>query len=337
MKIGYFGYLPTGEDVMGGAEVKTKMLLKALESIENIDIETFNIYKWRNRVLSVIMMVVKSLWMCDEIIFVVSTPFFLRFYLLLSVLNVKKSSIHFIPVGFSSPNNYKANEIIRYKAIKGIYVESFYNKKLLDKIGLDNVHVLHNFKYINIESEKLYEIKYPLEFCYCARVSEVKGILETINIFKDVNKEKIRCTLDIYGPIDIDIKYKFYKLIDENYEFISYKGILKPEKVAEVMQDYYMVIFPTKFEGEGFPGTIIDSFAAGTPLLSSKFRAFDELLIEQKNCIAFEFNNYGDMKDKLEYSICNTDRINEMRKHVKAEYCKYMPENEIKVILNGIK
>ena len=43
-----------------------------------------------------------------------------------------------------------------------------------------------------------------------------------------------------------------------------------------------MQIFPTRFTTEGIPGSIIDSYYAGVPVLASKWNSFDDVIEDGK-------------------------------------------------------
>jgi glycosyltransferase involved in cell wall biosynthesis len=52
-------------------------------------------------------------------------------------------------------------------------------------------------------------------------------------------------------------------------EYVVYGGVVPFNKSVEVLKDYFAVLFPTYYEGEGFAGTIIDAHSAGVPIIAS--------------------------------------------------------------------
>ena len=195
---------------------------------------------------------------------------------------------------------------------------------------------MHNFKYLETFYNDDFDYTIPFRFCYFSRITESKGIFETIKIFKEINEDSVLCTLDIYGTIEDSAKEKFEEILNENYSFICYKGVVPAEKASIYIKDYYMMIFPTKDNGEGFPGSIIDAFAAGVPILSSRFLSFDDILMEKQNCLSFPFGKYEEMHNKVLYCITHPKEICKMRINCSREYLKYNPQKEIEILLNNL-
>lgn len=175
----------------------------------------------------------------------------------------------------------------------------------------------------------------PLKYVFLSRISEEKGIFECIDVIKRINRDSVKCELDIYGKIDSIIEERFFRAIDGDSS-IRYKGIVQPQDAAAVLKPYYMLIFPTRYEGEGFPGAVIDAFAAGIPLLSSKFANYKDMLKDGYDSILFEFQDYGDMYRKMLFTIHNREIIERMRSNSCRNISKYEPEKEIEVIIRNM-
>ncbi len=338
-KATYFGFMPKSEHVIGGGEVKTKTVLKALEKSNKFEriiaVDTSN---WKKNIMSLAFKLLIGMIKTKYIIIVQSTSAFLS---ILPILNIMskffKNEIHFIPVGNCLISNFdKISKIKQINKIKGVYVQSESIKTKLDTIGVRSVHVMHNFKYINSYLVP-YQSELPLKFVYLSRISEEKGIFECLDVFKKINHNSKRgkCVLDIYGIIDEKIAVQFEEIVN-NSDIFSYRGIIKPEESSTIIRKYFMLVFPTKYDGEGFPGTVIDAFAGGVPLLVSRFSNFKDMLNDHVDCISFEFNNYEDMYDKLLYCIDHTEEINAMRIHSHHKYSRYTPEREINILLNNM-
>ena len=187
----------------------------------------------------------------------------------------------------------------------------------LEEQGFDNVITVPNFKDITPlrEDEIKYYHKEPLEFCIFSRILKQKGIGEAIRACDRLNKEAGRsvCTLDIYGPVEDGYQEEFSCLCQEYNSFVKYKGVADPSKSVEALKGYYMLLFPTLFYTEGVPGTIIDAFSAGVPVLASEWESYSTVLSE-KDSITYSFGDNEDLYQKLKYCTENVDTINEYRK-----------------------
>ena len=93
-------------------------------------------------------------------------------------------------------------------------------------------------------------------------------------------------------------------------------------------------MFPTYWEGEGFPGTFIDCFASGLPIIATDWNYNAEII--KNNLTGYIYkrdsDNYNLIKE-IKLSLENVEQINKMRKNCLKEYKKYNPQN----VINEIK
>ena len=165
-----------------------------------------------------------------------------------------------------------------------------------------------------------------------------KGIEHAAKAICKINSEmnEIVCILDIYGPVDNNYKDDFNKLISECSSCVTYKGCVPSEKSTEIIKDYYGLLFPTFYSGEGFAGTVIDAFSAGVPVIASDWRYNTEIVEDMKNGLICKHNNIESLE------ICVRKLINEKELYGKmAEEClmsaqKYLPEKVIKILSEQI-
>ena len=66
---------------------------------------------------------------------------------------------------------------------------------------------------------------------------------------------------------------------------------------VDVLKSYFFLLFPTKCPGEGIPGTIIDAYAAGLPVVSSLYPNFAEIIDEGVTGLGYEFDNVDAFDD----------------------------------------
>ena len=81
----------------------------------------------------------------------------------------------------------------------------------------------------------------------------------------------------------------FYGKIDPGYDFesrvsvignVSYQSVLNLLDRAgyEEMSYYDVFLFPTYYKGEGFPGSVIDAYIAGLPIIASDWHFNKDVL-----------------------------------------------------------
>lgn len=194
-----------------------------------------------------------------------------------------------------------------------IVVETPSMKEELMSLGFENVDVFPNFKpVIDVPClEKMYPVQ-TLKLVFLSRIEEKKGIYDLIKTIEQLNKDKKRFELDIYGRIQSSEDERMLKSFIDRCEFVHYKGKMDvgSKESYAILSKYDLHVFPTKYT-EGFPGSIIDFFIAGVPTLSSSFARAHEILSEGDSIIYKQFDN-ADMCRKLEYIYSNQGILNEL-------------------------
>ena len=164
-----------------------------------------------------------------------------------------------------------------------------------------------------------------------------KGVTDAIYACDRLNKEvgKNVCSLDIYGPIQESYQAEFFGLCEEHSSVVKYKGIVSPDKSVETLKNYYMLLFPTLFYTEGIPGTIIDAFSAGVPVLASEWESYADVLTD-RDSITYPFGDREELYQKLKYCIENVEIINGYRKECLKSAEKFSMDAAVKKIVGLI-
>ena len=129
---------------------------------------------------------------------------------------------------------------------------------------------------------------YDGRFVYVGRIVESKGI--------DLILQYIDCELlnterfTLFGPI-CEKKYEFM------YDRDFYGGELKPEEVRAILMNYDVLVLPTWYEGEGYPGIIVEAYSVGLPVVASRWKDIPEIIEEGKTGFLVEPKSFN--------SLCN--------------------------------
>ncbi len=134
---------------------------------------------------------------------------------------------------------------------------------------------------------------YSKRLVYVGTINEEKGMNELVSLSKRLDASY---TLDIYGPI-IDAKYS-----KEMFERsgVNYKGALSPEKVVELINSYDVLLLPTFWKGEGYPGVIIEAFSLGLPVVATRLKGIMEMVQEGENGKLIDAKNIQQLFDAVE-------------------------------------
>lgn len=338
--IGHFGF---GKNLLNGQTIKTKILTEALEKHfgeENVScIDTHGGVKALVKIIAKIYSVLKN---HDDIIMLPAHNGVLIFTPLLSFFNkFTKKNLHYVVIGGWLPeylDKHKVTAKLLKNNFKGIYAETSGMKDKLQRISFKNVIVMPNCKHLNIVEKPIAKKDAIFKLCTFSRVMKEKGIEDAINAVTKINEEsgKVLCKLDIFGQIDSGYAESFQKIQKSFPEYISYKGLVEFSKSTEVLKDYYALIFPTYYAGEGFAGTIIDAFAAGVPVIASDWRYNAEVVEHMKTGLIYPNKDIEKLKESILLLLVNEELTNEMKKNCIIQAKKYLPESVVKIIIKEL-
>jgi glycosyltransferase involved in cell wall biosynthesis len=217
--------------------------------------------------------------------------------------------------------------------LKSIVVEGAFLQQKLAELGLIST-VLPNFKYRNYSKPKKSVLSEILKLVFVSRITESKGVLTILEALNNLSRDSISCTF--FGPCDMEMK----EAISKN-AFARYDGYLdfysNPEQSYSKLAEFDVMVFPTKWHGEGFPGVFLDAFMVGLPVICSDWNMNSEVIQDGYNGIILKDNNAECLAEAIHK--LNNDRffLKELSKNSKASFDQYDFETaklRIKEILN---
>lgn len=329
--LGYFGFT---NDQLDGQTVKTRNILNLLnDKIENSEekISYFDTQQFKESRLLVFRMF-KSIINCDLLIYIPAQNnlkhLFPLIYLLCKVKNIK---IHYIVVGGWLYEFLEGKYLHRkfLKNIEGIYPQTNdLTNKLNKTYGFNNVYQLNNFRINSFKNKGkvLRENHDFIRLVYMGRVHKLKGI----NVLFKLENRLLELGLDnfvidIWGPIHIEFKDEFHHTI-LNHKNIAYKGVLELNNIYNFLSDYDIMLFPTKYFTEGFPGSILDAYISEIPVVASGWKYSTEFIDHNHSGIIAEFNNDLDFINKTIALMNSQEDLNRIKNNLKSYKMKYSSE-----------
>lgn len=276
--LGYFGYITNQLD---GQTIKTRNiydLLKSelIEKIEYFDTQSFQISKFN--VVKMLNSVRKA-----DVVFYLPAHNNLQYLmpLIFFISKLSRTQINYVVVGgwlAQFLQNKPMHKLILSK-LKGIYVETDTLYLDLKKFGFKNIYKLHNFRIINSLPRKDIATNNNVKIVFMARIHPLKGVDLLFDLDKRIKGSNItNVCIDVFGPIFHEYKLDFLNKI--NNSSISYKGIINPNDIHDILSNYDLLLFPTKYYTEGFPGTILDAYIAGVPVVATDWMNAKEFIKE---------------------------------------------------------
>lgn len=336
--IGHFGY---GLDLSNGQTIKTKIITKEISKIVKENVYTIDAHGGWRAVFSVVLGCVKIEFSCVNIIIMLTENGLKVTVPVLSLINLFfNKSLHYIVIGGWLPSFLEKKPLLsKYlKKFSGIYVETNTMRLALQKQGFTNVFVMPNCKDLRILSkdELVYNFSQPHKLCTFSRVMKEKGIQDAVDAVIEVNRifGKIVYELDIYGQIDTKQLDWFEKMKCSFPSFIRYNGVIASDKSVEVLKQYFALLFPTKFFTEGIPGTIIDAYAAGIPVISARWQSYFDVVIDGVTGIGFEINDFCSFVSIMQKVAENPNSILSLKEACLVKAKDFSIENSLKPLQN---
>lgn len=201
------------------------------------------------------------------------------------------------------PQTYKSCEILRNE----------YN--ILNVKQLNNFRI-NNFKFQERKNHGIFKI------VYMARINKLKGISHVFDLaekFIDNQKEVI---IDFFGQINPHDEEYFFQNVNR-LNNVFYKGYLEPSDIYNRLNEYDVLVLPTSFPDEGFPGSILDAYIAGIPVIVTNWKHLPEFVDIGKTGYVVDLKNISEMYNYCEKLYENPDLLNKMKKFAHTKSMEY--------------
>lgn len=191
------------------------------------------------------------------------------------------------------------------KQLPLIYVES---KSLLERTKPLNSNAKWFPNVRDVGGKEInWQKTYKKSFVYIGQIRESKGIPELIAVFDELGDDY---SLRIYGPI-----------MEESLNSLAkdprYGGSLSAEEVNQVLSSADVLVLPTRYQGEGYPGIIIEAYSWALPVVTTNWRSVPELVEHMETGWLLPPGVHKPLKDCIE-SI-QSEKWGQMRKKAFAK------------------
>lgn len=333
--LGYFGHVTNQLD---GQTVRTRSIHALLESERKEQIDYFDTQTFKQSKLNLVKMFVAL--MKVDIVFYIAAHNNLKYlfpfiYLVAKLFGTK---IKYVAIGGWLFDFLKNKPIHRYmlSGIEDILVQTDNLYVDLQTYQFKNVHTLNNFRMIqyptlNIENN----YKETVNLVFMARVHPLKGVDLLFKLDEALKKSDIHnASIDIYGPILSSYKDEFFFKLESSS--IRYCGILEPANIYTVLQQYDLMLFPTKYYTEGFPGTILDAYISGLPVIATNWLNAEEFIDNGETGYIVDFDNDNDFIERVINILKRPQELLKLKECVLIKRNKYSSDEAWKVLKRAI-
>lgn len=332
-KLILIGPINTGHIACTGDTVKNQLFLKRfLEVFDKVII--VDTYHWQKRPWCLVNMVIKLIIFPHAKVVVSANPksadIIIRF---INILGMSSRTFYWVVGGLL--HSTLENNILNWKTYKnlaGIFVQGLTMVKSMKDLGLHNVKYVPNSKYINYIPVKPEKRDCKTHFVFLSRIEKYKGcdyILDCINILNNKGY-KGKYDITFYGKTTDEKEYfaEFKQRILNN-EDAKYEGVLNLQdtKQYDKLSEFDVMLFPTYWPGEGFPGVIIDAYIAGLPVIASDWNLNKDVIEDGITGWIVPTHDVDALANKMIYVIDNKEIVAKLSKNSKEKAMNYDSRN----------
>jgi glycosyltransferase involved in cell wall biosynthesis len=211
------------------------------------------------------------------------------------------------------------------------------------KVGLKKICprpeivVLTNFRIINSringKQSSLESSSKEFRVIFHARVCKEKGVsllLDLANRLEAIGKLNI--CFDIFGPVQKDFEHEFQRKLT-GLDSVKFHGPLDTNTLYAILPTYNLSILPTFYPGEGFPGSILDAYNCGVPVLTTRWLDIAEYVVEGQTGFLVEPNNLETLYTTFISVFDRRDMLHKLRPLILEHSRKYSSEAAYSILI----
>ncbi len=243
-----------------------------------------------------------------------------------------------IAIGGWLPDYIDDTNIGFFKTLAGIYVQTENMVERLEALGLSNIVLFPNYRILRgkqiahkscVDGEKF-------KMVFCSRIVKDKGVFEIIDAARELKREGYtNFVVDFYGPISNEIEQQFLDSIN-NYDEINYCGYVDNSRMIETLSDYDIMLFPTYYKGEGFPGVIIESLIAGVPIIASDWKYNKQYVKNDENGVICEPKDVLSLSSSIIKLYNDRKLVNKMKEKCIQDAKQFEEDSVLKSLVDQI-
>ena len=163
---------------------------------------------------------------------------------------------------------------------------------------------------------------------FVGRLENYKGIPTMMNAWKGL-PGSIPLVILGDGPYAKELRAQIGQQRSFNVE---YRGAVSRDKVIAAMKRARFLVFPSEWY-EGFPMTIVEAFACGVPVITSRLGSMEEIVQDGRTGLHFNAGDAQDLASKVEWAWSHPEELERMGLAARAEFNeKYTPKRNFEIL-----
>ena len=331
-KIILIGAIREGKVPNCGETMKNQLFIKRYKELFD-EVKTIDTLNWQNRpwiILKVLFMLIFN----QDASIVLSASTSVRYLInfLYYIPIHKKVYFWVVGEGLSKAIDNGMYKIEALNKMKKILIQGQSMVQELKQKNVHNVCYIPNSKPIIFHPIIKQKSNGQFRFVFLSRIHPDKGVREIISASNLLMAKGYKnFIIDFYGNIEAKFKDEFLTLIAENNS-IEYKGFLNllTEGAYKELSQYDIMLFPTYWAGEAFPGVVIDANIAGVPIIASDWNQNKYVVRHRKTGIIIPPHNVDAIVTEMENFILGRYDLFEMKNNCN----EYIQQYDYKKVLS---
>ena len=226
-------------------------------------------------------------------------------------------------------------KVSTYAFLKGIFVQGQSMVDALKESGLNNAVYVPNSKIINHYGVKQPKQDEKTHFVFLSRVEEYKGCTDIITSVDALNRTGYQGRFDVvfYGKESENAEYakQFNEMVDAHSE-VEYKGLLnlRDTNNYDELAKYDVMLFPTYWHGEGFPGIVIDAYISSLPIIASDWNLNKDVIKDEQTGWIIPSHDVEALTERMKFVIDHPEEVQRMS----AICCENAAQYDIRIVLS---
>ena len=127
---------------------------------------------------------------------------------------------------------------------------------------------------------------------FVAQLRMEKGLGETLEACRAL---PAGCHLNVYGPPMPNTDFGMF----DGHPRATYRGVLRSSEIPDVLMDHDLLLLPSYFEAEGYPGIVLEALQCGRPVIATWWRSIPEVVQHKESGLLVKPRSASELQDAI--------------------------------------